>query len=51
MAKEIFTDADNFGIQFPANLTVEGKATLLAATFLIVSDKERPFTLSVTLQK
>ena len=38
LAKEIFTDADNFGIQFPVDLSVDVKATLLAANFLIVSN-------------
>ncbi|XP_051873650.1 phospholipid scramblase 1 [Pristis pectinata] len=33
--KELLTDADNFGIQFPMDLDVKVKATLLAATFLI----------------
>lgn len=35
LAKEIFTDADNFGIQFPMDLDVKMKATMLAACFLI----------------
>ncbi|OWA53027.1 Phospholipid scramblase 2 [Hypsibius exemplaris] len=35
LARELFTDADNFGIQFPIDLSVEVKATLLAANFLI----------------
>jgi len=33
--KEIFTDADNFGINFPMDLDVKVKATLLGAAFLI----------------
>ncbi|XP_071479849.1 phospholipid scramblase 1-like [Diadema antillarum] len=33
--KASFTDADNFGITFPADLHVNVKATLLAAVFLI----------------
>ncbi|XP_041378424.1 phospholipid scramblase 2-like isoform X3 [Gigantopelta aegis] len=33
--KEIFTDADNFGVTFPVNLDVKMKANLLAAVFLI----------------
>ena len=37
LAKELFTDADNFGIQFPMDLDVNVKATLLGAIFLIVS--------------
>ncbi|XP_014668740.1 PREDICTED: phospholipid scramblase 1-like [Priapulus caudatus] len=35
MLKETFTDSDNFGIQFPMDLDVNVKATLLGATFLI----------------
>ncbi len=34
-AKEIFTDADNFGVEFPRDWEVERKAILLAAVFLI----------------
>lgn len=37
MAREIFTDADFFGITFPLDLDVRMKAVLLGATFLIVS--------------
>lgn len=37
LARELFTDADFFGINFPMNLDVKVKATLLAAVFLIVS--------------
>ena len=37
MVKEMFTDADNFGITFPMDLDVNVKATLLGAVFLIVS--------------
>ncbi|XP_055341389.1 phospholipid scramblase 1-like [Paramacrobiotus metropolitanus] len=33
--KEMFTDADNFGIQFPKDLDVHMKGTLLGACFLI----------------
>lgn len=33
--KEAFTDADNFGIQFPMDLDVKIKAVLLSACFLI----------------
>ncbi|XP_055486394.1 phospholipid scramblase 2-like [Leucoraja erinacea] len=33
--KEVLTDADNFGVQFPMNLDVKMKATLLGACFLI----------------
>lgn len=35
MAKETFTDADNFAITFPMDLDVRIKAVILAATFLI----------------
>lgn len=37
MAKEVFTDADNFGVVFPVDLDVKAKATALGAVFLIVS--------------
>ena len=37
LAKEMFTDADNFGIQFPMDLDVKAKACLLGACLLIVS--------------
>ena len=37
LIKEHFTDADNFGINFPMDLDVNVKATLLGACFLIVS--------------
>lgn len=39
LAKEVFTDSDNFGITFPIDLDVKMKATLLGAVFLIVSMK------------
>ncbi|OWA53013.1 Phospholipid scramblase 2 [Hypsibius exemplaris] len=35
LAQEMFTNADNFGVHFPMDLSVDVKATLLAATFLI----------------
>ena len=35
--KEIYTDADNFGVSFPLDLDVNVKACLLGAVFLIVS--------------
>uniref|UniRef100_A0A8C9VZD4 Phospholipid scramblase n=1 Tax=Scleropages formosus TaxID=113540 RepID=A0A8C9VZD4_SCLFO len=38
MAQECFSDADNFGIQFPMDLDVKIKAVLIGACFLIVSD-------------
>jgi hypothetical protein len=33
--QEAFTDADNFGVEFPQELPVAAKALLLAAVFLI----------------
>merc|ERR1719323_236233 len=33
--REMFTDSDNFGVNFPIDLDVKVKATLLGATFLI----------------
>ncbi|XP_066455393.1 phospholipid scramblase 2-like isoform X1 [Eleutherodactylus coqui] len=35
LAKELFTTADNFGVQFPMNLDVKMKAVALGACFLI----------------
>lgn len=35
LVKEVFTDADNFGISFPLDLDVTVKAVLLGACFLI----------------
>uniref|UniRef100_A0A5F9CB24 Phospholipid scramblase n=1 Tax=Oryctolagus cuniculus TaxID=9986 RepID=A0A5F9CB24_RABIT len=35
LLKEAFTDADNFGIQFPLDLDVKMKAVMLGACFLI----------------
>ncbi|XP_048883404.1 phospholipid scramblase 3b isoform X1 [Brienomyrus brachyistius] len=35
LLKEAFTDADNFGIQFPLDMDVKVKAVLLGACFLI----------------
>lgn len=37
LAREMLTDADNFGISFPVDLDVRLKAVLLGALFLIVS--------------
>ena len=37
IVKEIYTDADNFGVSFPLDLDVHLKATLMAAVFLMVS--------------
>lgn len=35
-AREVFTDSDHFGINFPMDLDVRVKATLLGCLFLIV---------------
>eukprot|EP00057_Strongylocentrotus_purpuratus_P010805 XP_011665279.1 PREDICTED: phospholipid scramblase 1-like [Strongylocentrotus purpuratus] len=35
LLKEMYTQADNFGVQFPADMDVKTKALLLASTFLI----------------
>ncbi|KAL9656663.1 hypothetical protein ABK040_002934 [Willaertia magna] len=35
IVKELFTDADNFGVEFPVNATPMEKAILFGATFLI----------------
>lgn len=35
LVRELFTDADNFGIQFPLDLDVKMKAVMLGACFLI----------------
>lgn len=37
LAKEAFTDADNYGISFPIDLDINIKAILMGAVFLIVS--------------
>lgn len=37
LAREMFTDADHFGISFPMDLDVKMKAVLIGACFLIVS--------------
>lgn len=36
LARELFTDADNFGISFPLDLDVRMKAVMMGACFLIV---------------
>lgn len=38
LLREAFTDADNFGIQFPMDLDVKMKAVMIGACFLIVSE-------------
>ncbi len=35
LAREAFTDSDNFGVSFPQDLDVRMKAVLLGAVFLI----------------
>ena len=35
LAQEIFTDADNFGVDFPVSLDLNAKSLLVAAVFLI----------------
>ena len=37
IGKELFTDADNFGVSFPVDLDVSMKAVVLGCVFLIVS--------------
>lgn len=37
LGRELFTDADHFGISFPMDLDVKMKAVLMGACFLIVS--------------
>lgn len=37
LVREMFTDADFFGITFPMDLDVRMKAVMLGACFLIVS--------------
>lgn len=43
LLKEVFTDTDNFGIQFPLDMDVKMKAVLLGACFLIVRLRLLPF--------
>lgn len=38
LLREMFTDSDNFGIQFPMDLDVKMKAVMIGACFLIVSE-------------
>lgn len=44
LLKEVFTDTDNFGIQFPLDMDVKMKAVLMGACFLIV----RSYSLNYT---
>uniref|UniRef100_A0A4W3H987 Phospholipid scramblase n=1 Tax=Callorhinchus milii TaxID=7868 RepID=A0A4W3H987_CALMI len=39
LSREMFTDSDSFGIQFPMDLDVKVKAVLLGACLLVVSGK------------
>lgn len=39
MLQEMMTAADTFGVEFPPDLDVKLKATLIYATFLIVSEE------------
>lgn len=41
LAREMFTDADFFGISFPMDLDVRMKAVMLGACFLIVRKFEK----------
>uniref|UniRef100_A0A673NEH5 Phospholipid scramblase n=1 Tax=Sinocyclocheilus rhinocerous TaxID=307959 RepID=A0A673NEH5_9TELE len=41
LLREVFTDSDNFGIQFPMDLDVRMKAVMIGACFLIVSMSEQ----------
>lgn len=57
LLREAFTDADNFGIQFPMDLDVKMKAVMIGACFLIVSDiylpeenKDVSFVINVRFQ-
>lgn len=42
MLQEMMTAADTFGVEFPPDLDVKLKATLIYATFLIVSTQIPP---------
>lgn len=37
LGKELFTDADNFGISFPIDLDIKMKAVMIGVVFLLVS--------------
>lgn len=37
LMKEVLTDVENFGVEFPINLDVKIKAVMIGACFLIVS--------------
>lgn len=44
LLREFFTDADNFGIQFPMDLDVKVKAVLIGACIMVVSTNNVGFT-------
>lgn len=44
LLREFFTDADNFGIQFPMDLDVKVKAVLIGACIMVVSTNNAGFT-------
>lgn len=46
-AQEFFTQADNFGVTFPATMNVTHKALLISVCFLIVSTRSSYFQVSV----
>ena len=48
LAKEAFTDADNYGISFPIDLDINIKAILMGAVFLIVSNAQWAIILGVS---
>lgn len=50
LARELFTDADHFGISFPIDLDVNIKAVLLGACFLIVRNTNNVYEI-LKLQK
>ena len=50
LLREIFTDTDNFGIQFPMDLDVKMKATMIGACFLIVSGNAFVFRIQPGIQ-
>lgn len=49
LLREAFTDADNFGIQFPMDLDVKMKAVMIGACFLIVSAASKAFLLYILM--
>ncbi|KAL2097224.1 hypothetical protein ACEWY4_006431 [Coilia grayii] len=51
LGTEMYTDADNFGVQFPMDMDVKTKATLLGACFLIVSPQRFVISAVITYHK